>query len=455
MLKWKNKSFKPSSFSPENVKNKDTSTNIKPVNSIFKISTFKKNPIKVTTFNDKDNYTEINCNTMEATNGFLLMGRNEPNDLEKIPNKANNDSSDHPNNFISFDPEPLDHKVRDNPLYQTHTLFAKPSDTSTTEYHDVLDSLQSNDGQIGDISQNVGVLSLNGDQKTIVQHTDRLYESINQKVYDNNIDGLNKESKLLTNNRMTVAATVEPDYLSRRNLLNSNLMDNEYEEIYIPEPDYDEDEVTLNFKNEDFGNTDSQENSPRQLFKNYEGEDFGKYLSDEEDFVDTNGYTWRKNIQYHTISPASQKANTEIKRNRPKTTKTAQAMFKSAPKIKGNIIRHNLRDFSYADTKISVKPSNAKPESRYQKKQEKFTDDDDFMRTKNSYEKFLSTRLVNDNRGTQWTAKELETRFNENQAESKPPKRTKNGNNTIVGRLTSKLRPKSDTNYYMSTSINS
>lgn len=453
MLKWKNKSFKPNSFSPENVKNKDTSTNVKSVNSIFKISTFKKNPIKVTTFNDDD--MEINSNTMAASNGFLLLGRNEPNHLEKTPNKASNDSSDHPNNFLPFDPDPLDYKVRDNPLYQTYTLFEKPSDPPTTEYHDVLDSLQSTD-QTGDISRNIGDLSLNKDQKTILQHTDKtLYESVNQKVYANNFDGLNKESKLSDNNRKKVTATVEPDYLSQRNLLNSNLMDNEYEEIYIPEPDYDEDEVTLSFKNEDFGNTDSQENSPGQLFKNYEGEDFGKYLSDEEDIVDTNGYTWRKNIQYQTIKPTSQKANTEIKRNRPKTPKTAQAMFKSAPKIKGNIIRHNLRDFSYADTKISVKPANGKTESRYQKKQEKFTDDDDFMRTKNSYEKFLSTRLVNNNQGKQWTAKELETRFNECQAESKPLKRTKNGNNTIVGRLTSKLRPKSDTTNDMATSINS
>ncbi|GAB1605333.1 uncharacterized protein LOC115222176 [Argonauta hians] len=461
MLKWKNKLFRPNSFGEEPVKNKQDKleNNTKTVNSIFKFGTFRKNPIKVTAVKDRNFYSEMNTNKMEASNGFNRTGGDGAvlNEEERIYDRLSNNILDHSKSSLPPDPNTSDLQLTENPIYDSLSQSFTISSSSASEYHDVVGSCPPppNTDKVDKISQDIGEISLGNDSPAVIKNTDTtaLYESINIKAYDNNFDDENKDPDLLTNNKMNCEAPVEKDYLSRRNLLNSNLMDNEYEEVYIPEPDYDVDEVTLSFRNEDSGCTESSRSSPVRVFKSYDGEDFGLYLSDDEDLSDINGYTWRKDIQYQSANNAPKKASTEIKRNRPKGQKISPRLFKSAPKIKGNTVRHNLRDFSYADSKICVKPTNVKTESRYQKKDETKRDDDDFMRTNNSYEKFLSNR--HENRRANWTEKELESKPNEAQGETKVVKRVKNGNNTLVGRLTSKLRPKSDTCYYLATSINS
>lgn len=153
-----------------------------------------------------------------------------------------------------------------------------------------------------------------------------------------------------------------PSYVSRHrsNSQNSHASDEEFP--YIPDPDYDEDEVTMNF--DDFGSTSTKIKSEKRdskVIKEYEGEDFAKYLEEDDGFHEENMITWRKNIK-HTRKPTSQSKQPQISKSKfTNHTKINPPKLKPGKKPKhketqhGSMNnRHTLRGLSYADCKMGL-----------------------------------------------------------------------------------------------------
>lgn len=154
-------------------------------------------------------------------------------------------------------------------------------------------------------------------------------------------------------------APVPPSsYVSRHRLHSQTSHESDEEYPYIPEPDYEEEEATMNFdvvsKKEQY----QAQRRDQKIIKEYEGEDFSKYLDDDEGFQD-HTFTWRKNIR-HQRKPTTQKQQAVPK------SKYMDGPAISAPKLKpmkklkhpetqhGSMKRQTLRDISYADCKMGV-----------------------------------------------------------------------------------------------------
>lgn len=127
---------------------------------------------------------------------------------------------------------------------------------------------------------------------------------------------------------------------------------NEYP--YIPPPDYDEDELTMDFNDD----VESVDNS--KIYKEFDGEDFAKYLSDDEDY-EFDHYTWRKNIRYRpkhrSKGPAPPRPKSEISFSQNKKSKGGALKPLGKPKHEQNIksiSRSTIRDFSFADSKLNA-----------------------------------------------------------------------------------------------------
>lgn len=109
---------------------------------------------------------------------------------------------------------------------------------------------------------------------------------------------------------------------------------------YIPTPDYNEEEVTLDFEEESGNCINHHENSA--IYKKYDGEDFGKYLADDEleksSQVLTAGQKYYANKVSH--KPTYQNTNSK-KGGKQKKIQT------------GNINKRNsMREFAFPDSKI-------------------------------------------------------------------------------------------------------
>ncbi|KAH9515386.1 hypothetical protein Btru_014316 [Bulinus truncatus] len=163
---------------------------------------------------------------------------------------------------------------------------------------------------------------------------------------------------------------------------------------FIPAPDYDEEERTLDFASEDTDDPDSPGDSQRNpkirpLSKVYHGEDLSHYLTDEdEDRVELR--------QKSNKSTLSRKSSSETAK--PKLAQK-HSMFKQNPQGKNK--RHStgtnpgfssVRNFSYADSKYGTKGRSKSKNSPFTE----LTDDADVFLTANahesSYESFLRSR---------------------------------------------------------------
>ena len=139
---------------------------------------------------------------------------------------------------------------------------------------------------------------------------------------------------------------------SRHNSQASHDSDEEYP--YIPEPDYEEEEATMNFDDVLKKDVYHAQRRDQKIMKEYEGEDFAKYMDEDEGFHD-HTLTWRKNIR-HNRKPAAH----------PPNSKHASRSTMQAPKLRpmkkpknvetqhGSMKRQTLRTISYADCKMGV-----------------------------------------------------------------------------------------------------
>ena len=156
---------------------------------------------------------------------------------------------------------------------------------------------------------------------------------------------------------------------------------NESEEPYIPEPDYDEDEVTMSF--DEYAEIPSRRptgNDRPEMRPKFPGEDYSQYLSEDEDYFSDNTFTWRKDIHYR------RKGSSQQGKQRPMSHPQKPAHRDRPRKSHGNlkpvgkpkrdskvehIKRNTIRDFSFSDSKIgfgdrTVNSTSAK--GRYEKR---------------------------------------------------------------------------------------
>ncbi|XP_076439949.1 uncharacterized protein LOC143279720 [Babylonia areolata] len=153
--------------------------------------------------------------------------------------------------------------------------------------------------------------------------------------------------------------------------------DTEPEGVYIPAPDYDEEELTMAIPEEaDDGRRHSSRRSTR-VYKEYDGEDFGQYLSDEE-----NGY---EEILRRASRPSIQidhKSKTEVRRPHYKKRESLPLKNKKDKGVSGF---SSLRTFSYADSKFGTVSGNRRQSGLLSGPKEP----EHFVNTAASYEQFL------------------------------------------------------------------
>lgn len=125
--------------------------------------------------------------------------------------------------------------------------------------------------------------------------------------------------------------------------------------VFIPAPDYDEEEKTLNFSEDTDDHSDGGDGGkPRQMkakapVKVYEGADLSHYLSEDE-------------VEQDAVFQSGLKAKNVLDKKSKTGTKKSKNMFKQNTSSKnkrksiGNIPTNNsVRSFSYADSKFGTK----------------------------------------------------------------------------------------------------
>ncbi|KAL4237136.1 hypothetical protein ACF0H5_005516 [Mactra antiquata] len=131
---------------------------------------------------------------------------------------------------------------------------------------------------------------------------------------------------------------------------------------YIPPPDYDDEELTMQFDEEEYVepaidyNT-AKRNSSMPMYKEYEGEDFGKYMQEEDYEFDEP----RRPRPPMKGRPMVRKAKAP---KPPKSVNNDKKDKKNKSKKKENK-RNTIREFTYSDTKMAwgdrtVKSTSAK-----------------------------------------------------------------------------------------------
>lgn len=136
-------------------------------------------------------------------------------------------------------------------------------------------------------------------------------------------------------------------------------LDTDTEMPYIPPPDYDEDVMTMDIPDEDEDTLDypstEQALSSRQVYKVYQGDDFGQYLrEDESQFTIP---TSRTQTRY---KKSSKKPSTKIRDNNSKslTGTLSRALFGGSKKnVSESEKRHTIHEFSFGHSKIGLADS--------------------------------------------------------------------------------------------------
>ncbi|XP_076462368.1 uncharacterized protein LOC143294776 [Babylonia areolata] len=157
----------------------------------------------------------------------------------------------------------------------------------------------------------------------------------------------------------------------------------EPEGVYIPAPDYDEEEKTMIFSDEPDDDELSSEMSGKKIYREYYGEDFSQYLSDDENGLDD--ILHRHSRSSHMVD---RKSKTEVKRNHYKKRDSLAGKDKKDKGFQGS---SSLRNFSYADSKFgTLTASHRRPSVN--SLSEKTEEAELFVNTGSSYEHFLCSK---------------------------------------------------------------
>ncbi|KAK3611967.1 hypothetical protein CHS0354_011624 [Potamilus streckersoni] len=187
---------------------------------------------------------------------------------------------------------------------------------------------------------------------------------------------------------------------SIHNEISANEISNGYEYPYIPPPDYDEEEKTMTFEDEEDNDRHYHMNRANEIFKQMQEDDFGKYISNEEDYeFDSLPVTSRRMKMTQPMSNQHQKRKSAVP-----TPSKPDSLFKTPKKPKEGLYqRSTIRDFTYSDSKIgwgdrTVRSTSAKGRYIKREKGRKKLSDQQYVeqQTSNTYEEFLNTRQMGD-----------------------------------------------------------
>lgn len=197
---------------------------------------------------------------------------------------------------------------------------------------------------------------------------------------------------------------------------------------YIPPPDYDDEEVTMTFGDEERDQFE-QDYQQSRVYREFEGEDFARYLQDDE------GYEFDSRpppLRQMKGRPAPRPPTYDNRFHNKKGDKPKKKSKRNETDMK----RNTIRDFSFSDSKIgwgdrTVKSTSAK--GRYIKREKERTRIDTSIPQKTdpgSYEEFLRVRnglgpLESPNSSD--SGVEVEIKNHENMYYHSQPKQMRNG----------------------------
>ena len=129
------------------------------------------------------------------------------------------------------------------------------------------------------------------------------------------------------------------------NKITHNTTKEEINGVSVPEPDYDEDEVTMEFDGEgEMDQNDATKNRENPAYKDFEGEDFSKYMNDE---MECEPITYKKARNGRTGT------RTEGKRYKKRDSRSPHTMF-GTPTKNGKFKSGSVRNYSVEDTKLGL-----------------------------------------------------------------------------------------------------
>lgn len=165
---------------------------------------------------------------------------------------------------------------------------------------------------------------------------------------------------------------------------------------YIPPPDYEDEEMTLDFEDEYDQVGECKRNS--NVYKEYEGEDFGKYIEDDYEFDAPQKMIRPPRHGRKIASRPAPPRNTQPVKTKHPDKKVVKSKKRQAPDP--NAKRNTIRDFSFSDSKIgwgdrTVKSTTAKGRYiKHSKDRRRVDDPETFGKVAGpgSYEEFLRVR---------------------------------------------------------------
>ena len=219
--------------------------------------------------------------------------------------------------------------------------------------------------------------------------------------------------------------SIEHNSSERRNAPEVNVNGNIGQYPYIPPPDYDDEEITMTFGDEegqyDYGYQQSK------VYKEFEGEDFAKYLRDEEDYEFDSRPPPLRNFKGKP-APGAPKYDNRFNKKGDKPKKKSK---RKEPDMK----RNTIRDFAFSDSKIgwgdrTVKSTSAKGRYIKREKDRKRIETNPQQTDPGSYEEFLRIRnglAPQESPNSSDSGVEVEMKNHENLYYHSQPKQMKNG----------------------------
>ncbi|KAL8577773.1 hypothetical protein ACOMHN_001642 [Nucella lapillus] len=165
----------------------------------------------------------------------------------------------------------------------------------------------------------------------------------------------------------------------------------EPDRVFIPRPDYDEDEKIMVFSDEPDDDDDLLSEQPgKKVYKEYDGEDFAQYLSDEEIGTD-NAPTWHKRSSHAPDWKSKTEAKRTLYKKREPSTLPGKTNGKKDKSFPGP---GSVRNFSYADSKYGTLNggSSSKRASVHSLSELDTGEAELFVNTGSSYEHFLCSK---------------------------------------------------------------
>lgn len=265
----------------------------------------------------------------------------------------------------------------DNPLFHMHDeSSAVPQHTDNPLFHMHNDTTipQSTGSPLFDIH----------DSNSAVPHP--LEDSV-LSLHDDSLSAQAPEDNLLFSMQEESHSSPQPRSVSDHDDTEQRKKEEEPDGVYIPAPDYEEEEMMMAIPEEPEEDYPGKQQRPTKVFKEYAGEDFGQYLSDDE-----NGY---EEILRRASRPNLQMDNrskTEVKR--PQNKKREPLPMKNKKDKSGF---SSLRNFSYADSKFGT-ITGQKKNPNHASRPEGSKEAEMFVNTGDSYEQFLYSKNGEDPR---------------------------------------------------------